>query len=94
MIQIAAEAVPITNKKYVRSPLGGRMVINMKNIYENNPMNAPRIGKDKLFVDERNEYSYSGFIDTAYRFIEDFQLLDREITLFLPKMTTNFLRIF
>ena len=48
----------------------------MKNIYENNPMNAPRLNTDALFADYSNKYSYTGFIDRAFRFIEDFQLLD------------------
>ena len=46
------------------------------NIYENNPMNAPRLNTDTFFADYSNKYSYRGFIDEAYRFIEDFQLLN------------------
>ena len=45
-------------------------------IYESNPMNAPRLNTDTFFADYSNEYSYRGFIDEAYRFIEDFQLLN------------------
>ena len=48
----------------------------MKNIYESNPMNAPRLNADAFFVDYSNEYSYNGFIDKAFKFIEDFQLLN------------------
>ena len=46
------------------------------NIYKNNPMNAPRLNTDTFFADYSNEYSYRGSIDEAYRFIEDFQLLN------------------
>ena len=46
------------------------------NIYKNNPMNAPRLNTDTFFADYSNEYTYRGFIDEAYRFIEDFQLLN------------------
>ena len=48
----------------------------MKNIYESNPMNAPRLKTDKFFADYSQEYQYRGFIDDAFRFIEDFQLLN------------------
>ena len=46
------------------------------NIYKNNPMNAPRINTDTFFVDYSNKYSYNGFIDEAFKFIEKFQLLN------------------
>ena len=46
------------------------------NIYKNNPMNAPRLNTDTFFADYSNEYKYRGFIDDAYKFIEDFQLLN------------------
>ncbi|MBE6537162.1 MAG: hypothetical protein E7673_04330 [Ruminococcaceae bacterium] len=48
----------------------------MKTIYENNPMNAPRLNTDAFFVDYSNKYSYTGFIDEAFKFIEEFQLLN------------------
>ena len=48
----------------------------MKHLYENNPMNAPRVNTDTFFVDYSNSYSYRGFIDEAFKFIEDFQLLN------------------
>ena len=48
----------------------------MRNIYENNPMNAPRLNTDACFADYSSTYSYSGIIDSTMRFIEDFQLLD------------------
>ena len=48
----------------------------MKQLYENNPMNAPRMNTDTFFVDYSNKYSYNGFIDEAFKFIEEFQLLN------------------
>ncbi|MBE6635392.1 MAG: hypothetical protein E7617_04250 [Ruminococcaceae bacterium] len=48
----------------------------MNNLYSNNPMNAPRLNTDAFFVDFNNGYRYHGFIDEAFRFIEDFQLLN------------------
>ena len=51
----------------------------MRNIYENNPMNAPRLKTDTHFVDYSSEYRHTGFIDKAYRFIEEFQLLSPEM---------------
>ncbi len=47
----------------------------MKNIYAKNPMNQPRIGTDVHFADYANDYSYQGFVDEAFRYIEDFQML-------------------
>ena len=57
------------------------------NIYKNNPMNAPRLNTDTFFADYSNEYEYRGFIDDAYKFIEDFQLLN-------PTMWERFVRQF
>ncbi len=48
----------------------------MKQLYENNPMNAPRTNTDVFFVDYNTEYKLRGFIDEAFDFIEDFQLLN------------------
>ena len=48
----------------------------MNNLYKNNPMNAPRINTDTFFVDYAANYKYAGFVDEAFRFIEDFQLLN------------------
>lgn len=39
-------------------------------------MNAPRINTDKVFADYETEYKFKGFIDEAFKFIEDFQLLN------------------
>ena len=51
----------------------------MLNLYENNPMNAPRLKTDTHFVDYGTEYRHVGFIDKTYRFIEEFQLLRPEM---------------
>ena len=48
----------------------------MRNLYENNPMNAPRLKTDSVFVDYENTYNYRGFVDEAFRFIEDFQMMN------------------
>ena len=48
----------------------------MRNIYTRNPMNEPRLKTDKLFADYETEYEFDGFIDEAFRFIEQFQLLN------------------
>ena len=50
--------------------------LKMKNLYENNPMNQPRIDTDSLFADYSNVYTYTGVIDTSFKFIEDFQLIN------------------
>mgnify|MGYP003290620072 CR=1 FL=1 len=47
----------------------------MKNIYDNQPANYPRIKTDTFFADYSNTYKYSGFIDKAFKYIEEFQLL-------------------
>lgn len=59
----------------------------MKNLYENNPMNAPRLNTDAHFADYSTEYRFRGFIDEAFDFIEDFQLLN-------PTMWERFVRQF
>ena len=51
----------------------------MRNLYENNPMNAPRLKTDTHFVEYGAEYRYDGFIHKAYKFIEEFQLLRPEM---------------
>lgn len=38
-------------------------------------MNAPRLKTDKHFADYSNKYSYTGFMDEAFKFTEDNQLL-------------------
>ncbi len=59
----------------------------MQNLYKNNPMNAPRLNTDTFFVDYSNDYNYRGFIDDAFKFTEDSQLLD-------PVMWERFVRQF
>ena len=48
----------------------------MKYLYKDNPMNAPRLKTDAHFSDYSTEYKFRGFIDEAFEFIEDFQLLN------------------
>lgn len=48
----------------------------MKPLYENNPVNRARLKTDKFFADYDNVYRYSGFMDDAAKYIEDFQLLN------------------
>lgn len=47
----------------------------MRNIYDNQPANYPRLKTDKFFADYENSYKYCGFIDKAFKYIEDFQLI-------------------
>lgn len=47
----------------------------LKNIYKENTANFPRIKTDTFFADYSNACNYQGFIDTAFRYIEDFQLI-------------------
>ena len=51
----------------------------MRNIYTDNPMNAPRLNTDAHFVDYSAEHKHEGFIDKAYRYIEDFALMSPEM---------------
>ena len=48
----------------------------MKNLYASNPINQPRYNTDRFFADYDNDYRYRGFMDQAFRYIEEFQLLD------------------
>ena len=48
----------------------------MKNLYANNPINQQRYNTDRFFADYDNDYRYQGFVDQAFRYIEEFQLLD------------------
>ncbi len=47
-------------------------------LYGKCTVNAKRVDTDKLFIDERSENSFEGFIDKTARYIEDFQLLSAE----------------
>ena len=48
----------------------------MKDLYASNPINQPRYSTDRFFADYDNDYRYRGFMDQAFRYIEDFQLMD------------------
>ncbi len=47
--------------------------------YEQNTANFPRMETDKLFVDYSNAAKYSGFMDAAFAFVENSQLLRPEL---------------
>lgn len=49
------------------------------NFYEQNTANFPRIQTDKLFVDYSNTAKYSGFMNEAFAFVENSQLLKPEL---------------
>ncbi len=51
----------------------------MKNIYEANPQNLPRLATDKHFADYSNSYRYIGFVDEAFDYIKQFQLMNPEL---------------
>jgi len=51
----------------------------MINLYENNPVNKPRLETDTFFANYANNYSFSGIIDKTFKYIEDFQLLSPEL---------------
>ena len=48
----------------------------MRNLYTENSANFPRLETDTFFADYENTYKYIGFVDDAFKYIEDFQLLD------------------
>lgn len=50
----------------------------MRNLYKNNTANYPRLETDIFFADYHNSFQFEGFIDKNIRFIEDFQLLDKD----------------
>ena len=50
-----------------------------ENFYTENTANYPRLETDRFFADYENEFNYEGFIDGAFRFIEDFQLVNPEL---------------
>ena len=47
----------------------------IENMYKENTANFPRIKTDTFFADYSNAYKYGGFVDKAFKYIEDFQLL-------------------
>ena len=48
-------------------------------LYKKDTANFPRLKSDIFFVDYNNEYSYTGFIDEAIKYIENFQLLREDL---------------
>lgn len=50
----------------------------MRNLYQSNTANYPRLETDTLFVDYHNCCQFDGFIDRYIRFIENFQLLNKD----------------
>jgi len=51
----------------------------MRDIYEKQPSNKPRLETDILFADYKNEYLYHGNIHDAFSFVEELQLLKPEL---------------
>lgn len=51
----------------------------MKQIYKSNTANYPRLETDTFFANYENVYQYNGFVDHAIRYIEDFQLMNRDL---------------
>jgi len=49
------------------------------NFYQKNTANYPRLKTDVFFADYENKYNYSGFVDDAFKFAEDFQLLNTDL---------------
>ena len=49
------------------------------NLYAKNTANFPRLGTDCFFADYENTYKYAGFLEEAFDFVEDFQLLRPEL---------------
>lgn len=50
-----------------------------RNLYREGTANYPRLRTDALWADYDNRYAYTGFVDQAIRYIEDFQLLRPEL---------------
>lgn len=51
----------------------------MRELYLKNTANYSRLKTDKFFADYENTYAYSGFVDDAIKYIENFQLLDEKL---------------
>lgn len=47
----------------------------MREVYEKNSANYPRLKTDVFFTDYENTYRYNGFTDKVFEFVENFQLL-------------------
>lgn len=52
---------------------------NLTEQYHRIAANSPRLRTDNFFADYDSSYSYSGFMDKAMRYIEEFQLLKPEL---------------
>lgn len=48
----------------------------MRQLYSENTANYHRIKTDRFFSDYSNSYRYNGFMDRAFSFVENFQLLE------------------
>ena len=51
----------------------------MRELYNKNSANFPRLGTDRFFSDYKNEYKYIGFADDAFKFVSEAQLLRTEL---------------
>ena len=51
----------------------------MRELYEKNTANYPRLSTDTFWTDYANEIKYKGFMDTAFRYIEKNQLLRTDL---------------
>lgn len=51
----------------------------MRELYNKNSANFPRLGTDRFFSDYKNEYKYIGFADDAFKFVSEAQLLRPEL---------------
>ncbi len=49
------------------------------NFYAEKTANFPRLQTDKLFADYENRYNYNGFVDDAFRFVADKQLMRADL---------------
>ena len=67
----------------------------MREIYNENSANYPRLDKDVFFTDYNNSYKFNGFIDDYFNLIQKEQLMDtklwhRFVSQFINKTDTNF----
>lgn len=51
----------------------------MRELYEENTANYPRLKTDRFFADYENKAEFNGFIDETIKFIEDFQLMRKDV---------------
>ena len=50
-----------------------------ENFYDAAGANFPRLSTDRFFDDYENAYNYDNFLNKAFDFVEDFQLLKPEL---------------